>query len=115
MKIGNVKPPWSAPWSLTVMGLDLAAMMNVVNNPREMWERTAQQTMSALVLLYVASIMFAEIHVLGQVIAVNYWVIVRRAREIVMMTWDVTAPLSVEETTVLGPDSAAAMTVADAP
>ena len=86
MKIGNVKPPWSAPWSLTVMGLDLAAMMNVVNNPREMWERTVQQTMSALVILYVALIMFAEIHVLEQENAVNYLVIVRRVREIVTRT-----------------------------
>ena len=112
MKIGNVKPPWSAPWSLTVMGLDLAAMMNVVNNPREMWERIAQQTMSALVLLYVASIMFAEIHVLGQVIAVNYWVIVRRVREIVMMTQHVKALWSVAATAVLGLDLTTTMTVA---
>ena len=93
MKIGNVKAPWSAPWSLTV---DSVMMTNVVSNPREMWERTVQQTMSALVLLYVASIMFAEIHVLGQVIAVNYWVIVRRVREIVTRTQDVKVPLSVE-------------------
>ena len=109
MKIGNVKAPWSAPWSLTV---DSVMMTNVVSNPREMWERTVQQTMSALVLLYVASIMFAEIHVLGQVIAVNYWVIVRRAREIVMMTRHVKVLWSVEATTVMVPDSAAVMTVA---
>ena len=112
MKIGNVKPPWSAPWSLTVMGLDLAAMMNVVNNPREMWERTVQQTMSALVILYVALIMFAEIHALEQENAVNYLVIVRRVREIVTMTRHVKVLWSVEAITVMVPDSAAVMTVA---
>ena len=87
-------------------------MTSVANNPREMWERTAQQTMSALVLLYVASIMFAEIRVLGQVIAVNCLVIVRRVREIVMMMkMHVQVLWSVEATTVLGPDSAVVMTV----
>ena len=95
------------------MGLDSAAVMSVANNPREMWERTAQQTKSALVLLYVASIMLAEIRVLGQAIAVNYLVIVRRAREIVMiMKMHVQALWSVEATTVLGPDSAVVTTVA---
>ena len=112
MKIGNVKASWSAPWSLTVMGLDSAAMMNVANNPREMWERTAQQTMSALVLFYVASIMSAEIHVLDQVIAVNYRVIVRRVREIVTMIQRVKALWSVAATAVLGPDLITMMTVA---
>ena len=54
-KIGNVTALWSAPWSLTVMGLDLTATMSVANNPRLILARTAQQTMTALVLLFVAA------------------------------------------------------------
>ena len=113
MKIGNVKALWSAPWFLTVMGLALAAAMSVANNPRVMLARTARQTMTAQVILCAALIMFAEIPVLGLATAATCLVIVRRVREIVMMTWDVMAPLSVELTIVLGPDSAAVMTVAN--
>ena len=113
MKIGNVKALWSAPWSLTVMGLGSAAAMSVANNPRVMLARTAHQMMTALVLLTVALIMFAEIPVLGLVTAATCLVIVRRVREIVMMTWDVTAPWSVGITIALGLDSVAAMTVAN--
>ena len=83
MKIGNVKARWCAPWSLTVMGLDLTAVMSVANNPRETLARTAQQTMTALVLLSVALIMFAEIPALGRLTAVPCRDIVRRVREIV--------------------------------
>ena len=87
--------------------------MSVANNPRETLARTAQLMMSVLVLLSVVSIMFAEIHVLDLEIAATCLVIARRAREIVTMTWDVMAPLSVAVTTVLGTDSAAAMIVAN--
>ena len=57
--------------------------------------------------------MFAEIHVLDLEIAATCLVIARRVREIVTMTWDVMAPLSVAVTTVLVMDSAAVMIVAD--
>ena len=87
--------------------------MSVANNPRETLARTAQQTMSVLVLLSVVSIIFVEISVLDHLIAATCLVIARRVREIVMMIWDVKAPLSVEVTTVLGTDSAAVMIVAN--
>ena len=87
--------------------------MSVANNPRETLARTAQQTMSVLVLLSVVSIIFVETSVLDHLIAANCLVIARRVREIVMMIWDVKAPLSVEVTTVLGTDSAAVMIVAN--
>ena len=112
MKIGNVKALWSAPWSLTVMGLDLTAVMSVANNPRETLARTAQQTMTALVLLSVALIMFAEIPALGRLTAAPCRDIVRRVREIVTVTGNVKVLLSVGATIVLGLDSAAPMTVA---
>ena len=69
--------------------------------------------MSVLVLLSVVSIIFVETSVLDHLIAATYLVIARRVREIVMMIWDVKAPLSVEVTTVLGTDSAAVMIVAN--
>ena len=87
--------------------------MSVANNPRGTLARTAQQTMSVLVLLSVVSIIFVETSVLDHLIAANCLVIARRVREIVMMIWDVKAPLSVEVTTVLGTDSAAVMIVAN--
>ena len=87
--------------------------MSAANNPRETLARTAQQTMSVLVLLSVVSIIFVETSVLDHLIAATCLVIARRVREIVMMIWDVKAPLSVEVTTVLGTDSAAVMIVAD--
>ena len=114
MKIGNVMAPWSAPWSPTAMGLVSAVMMSVANNPRETLARTAQQTMTALVLLSVALIMFAEIPALGHLNAAACLVIVRRVREIVTVTGNVKVLLSVGATIVLGLDSAAAMIVADA-
>ena len=94
------------------MDLALTEAMSVANNPRVMLARTAHQTMTALVLLSVASIMFAEIPALGHLNAAACLVIVRRAREIVTMTGNVKALLSVGATIVLGLDSAAPMTVA---
>ena len=101
--------------STIVLALDSAAMMTVADDPWEMRARTAPQTVSAPALLSVASIMFAEIRVLGLGLlsAATYLVIVRRAKEIVTTTGNVKALWSVEVTTVMDPDSVAAMTVAN--
>ena len=99
--------------STIVLALDSATVMTVADDPREMRARTAPQTVSAPALLSVASIMFAEIRVLGNLSAATYLVIVRRAKEIVTTTGNVKALWSVEVTTVMDPDSVAGMTVAN--
>ena len=76
----------------TVLAPDLAQNSIVVVNPKEMKEKIAQWTMSALALLFVAVIMFAEIHALGQAIAVNFLAIVRRARGTATRIGNVKAP-----------------------
>ena len=80
---------YSPAEATTVLALDLAAVMTVADNPREMRAKTARQTMSALASLSAASTMFAEIHVLGLLSAATSLVIVRRAREIATMTGNV--------------------------
>ena len=85
---------------VSVSALVLAAMMNVADNPKVMRAKIAAPTMSALVLLSVESIMFAEDPALGLVTAATFLVIARREREIAIMHINVKALWSVGITTV---------------
>ena len=108
---GNVGAPWFAEVT-TVMEEDLGAKMTVAGSPKEMKEKTAQQTMSALVILFVAPVTSAEVHALGQILAANFLVIVRRVRGTAIMMMNVKALWFAEKTTVMDQDSRAKMIVA---
>ena len=110
MKTGNVWVHSPVVIIVTVLALDLAAVMNVADNPKGTRAKIAPLTMSALEILSAESMVFAEDPVLGLVTAATFLVIARREREIAMMTGDVTALWSVEVTIVMDQDSVAAMT-----
>ena len=111
MKTGNVWVHSPVVITVTVLALDSAAQMNVADNPEEMRAKIATRTMSALALLSVETMVFAEDPALGLGTAATFLVIARREREIAMKTGIVKALWSVGETIVMDLDSAARMTV----
>ena len=89
----------------TVMVPDLPQITIVAVNPKEMKAKTAQSTMSALALLFVAIALSAEILALGLQNAAHFPVIVRRVKGTATMIGNVKALWFAEVTTAMDKDS----------
>ena len=100
MKTGNVWVHSPVVITVTVLALDLAAQMNVADNPEEVRAKIATRTMIVLALLSVETMVFAEDPALGLGTAATFLVIARREREIAIMHINVKALWSVGITTV---------------